>query len=39
MTERPDLDMGYVRAQFSGLDDWAYFENAGGSMVPRMVLD
>ncbi len=39
MTARPDLDMDFVRAQFPALDDWAYFENAGGSMVPRMVLD
>ncbi len=39
MTARADLDMDFVRAQFPALDDWAYFENAGGSMVPRMVLD
>ena len=39
MTDRPDLDVEFVRGLFPGLDDWAYFENAGGSMVPRTVLD
>ena len=33
------LDMDFVRGQFPGLGDWAYFENAGGSMVPRPVID
>lgn len=39
MTNRPTLDMDFVRGQFPGLDGWAYFENAGGSMVPRPVLE
>ena len=39
MSDRPTLDLDFVRGLFPGLDDWAYFENAGGSMVPRMVLD
>ena len=38
MTDQPALDMEYVRGLFPGLDDWAYFENAGGSMVPATVL-
>ena len=33
------LDMDFVRGQFPGLGDWAYFENAGGSMVPRAVIE
>ena len=39
MTVRPDLDLDFVRGQFPAIDNWAYFENAGGSMVPRAVLD
>mgnify|MGYP001079701430 CR=1 FL=1 len=33
------LDMDFVRGQFPGLGGWAYLENAGGSMVPRAVID
>jgi cysteine desulfurase family protein (TIGR01976 family) len=38
------LDLGYIRAQFPSLTDaptreWAHLENAGGSYVPRQVID
>ncbi len=33
------LDVDFVRRQFPGLDDWALFENAGGSLVPQAVID
>ena len=33
------LDMDFVRGQFPGLGGCAYFENAGGSMVPRAAID
>jgi len=39
MSNHPDLDMDFVRGQFPGINEWAYFENAGGSMVPTAVLD
>jgi selenocysteine lyase/cysteine desulfurase len=32
------LDVDFVRAQFPGLETpWAFFDNAGGSFVPRQV--
>lgn len=39
-----DLDLDFVRAQFPAfadprLADWAHLENAGGSYVPRQVVD
>ena len=38
--KRPRLDIGFVRAFFPNLDDgWAFFENAGGSYVPRTVIE
>jgi len=35
----PELDLDFVRGHFPGLDDWALFENAGGTLVPQSVLD
>lgn len=36
----PALDVDFVRAHFPPLaDGWAFFENAGGSYVPRSVID
>ena len=40
MTEPQALDVAYCRSFFPGLsDDWAFFENAGGTMVPTQVID
>ena len=38
------LDIDYVRSQFPAFDDplskdWSFFENAGGSYVPKNVID
>ncbi|MEE9561246.1 MAG: aminotransferase class V-fold PLP-dependent enzyme, partial [Acidiferrobacterales bacterium] len=33
------LDVEFVRHHFPGLNDWAFFENAGGTFVPRSVID
>lgn len=34
------LDVDFIRAQFPALaSDWAFFDNAGGSVPPRMVID
>jgi len=40
MTSRsPALDLDFVRAQFPpGCWEWAFFENAGGSYVPKSVI-
>jgi cysteine desulfurase family protein (TIGR01976 family) len=36
----PALDIDFVRAQFPPLKDgWVFLENAGGSYVPRQVID
>ena len=40
----PPLDIDFVRAQFPAFShpevgDWVHFENAGGSYVPRQVID
>ena len=40
MTETATLDLDFVRRQFPNLGNgWAYFENAGGSYVPRSVIE
>ena len=40
MNDAVSLDVDYVRSHFPGLDnEWAFFENAGGSMAPRAVSD
>ena len=39
MTDSVSLDLDFVRGQFPAMNDWAYFDNAGGSMVPRTVVD
>ena len=33
------LDSGFVRQHFPGLNGWALFENAGGTLVPQSVID
>ena len=38
------LDIDFVRSQFPAFDDplckdWSFFENAGGSYVPKQVID
>ncbi len=39
MADRP-LDLEFVRSFFPALNDsWAFMENAGGSLVPRTVID
>ena len=36
----PELDVDFVRRFFPNLDDgWAFFENAGGSYVPKPVIE
>ena len=36
----PALDVGFCRGFFPNLDDdWAFLENAGGTLVPRPVID
>ena len=42
--ENIKLDVDYVRSQFPAFNDpvskdWSFFENAGGSYVPRQVID
>ncbi len=39
MSNAVALDVDFVRRQFPGLDDWAFFENAGGTLVPQAVID
>ena len=44
MLENIKLDTEYVRSQFPAFDDavckdWVFAENAGGSYVPRTVID
>ena len=39
MTGATELDVEFVRRQFPGIDDWAFFEAAGGSLLPRTVID
>jgi cysteine desulfurase family protein (TIGR01976 family) len=38
MSDAVDLDLDFVRGRFPGLDDWAFFENAGGTLVPESVI-
>ena len=39
-TATPELDVEFVRSFFPNLGDgWAFFENAGGSYVPRTVIE
>lgn len=35
----PELDVDFVRAQFPAVGRLAFFENAGGTFVPRTVID
>ena len=42
--ENIKLDIDYVRSQFPAFNDslakdWSFFENAGGSYVPKNVID
>ena len=44
MIENVKLDIDYVRSQFPSFNDplskdWSFFENAGGSYVPKNVID
>jgi len=39
MPPSPALDLDFVRSQFPGLGEWAFFENAGGTLVPATVID
>ncbi|MDH3689281.1 MAG: cysteine desulfurase-like protein [Gammaproteobacteria bacterium] len=39
MSDATTLDLEFVRSQFPGLNEWALFENAGGTLVPRSVID
>jgi len=39
MSGATTLDVDFVRDQFPGLGDWAFCENAGGTMVPNQVID
>ncbi len=40
MPPSPTLDVAFARSHFPALDDsWAFFENAGGSYVPKQVID
>ena len=39
MSGAATLDVDFVRDQFPGLGDWAFCENAGGTMVPNHVID
>lgn len=38
MREATTLDIDFVRNHFPGLNDWAFFENAGGTLVPHSVI-
>jgi cysteine desulfurase family protein (TIGR01976 family) len=33
------LNIDFVRSQFPGLNEWALFENAGGTLVPQSVIE
>ncbi|NIR28972.1 MAG: cysteine desulfurase-like protein [Gammaproteobacteria bacterium] len=37
--DQTQLDVGYVRGHFPGLGEWAFFENAGGTLVPHSVIE
>ncbi len=37
--DHTQLDLDYVRGHFPGLGEWALFENAGGTLVPRSVIE
>lgn len=40
LTRAPDLDLEFVRRQFPALEThWAFFDNAGGTLAPRQVID
>ncbi len=40
MTAKPEFDVAFARAHFPPLaDGWALFENAGGTLVPRSVIE
>ena len=39
MAEEGELDLAFVRAQFPNIGKLAFFENAGGTFVPRTVID
>ncbi|MFQ5994857.1 MAG: aminotransferase class V-fold PLP-dependent enzyme [Acidiferrobacterales bacterium] len=39
MNSLTTLDVDFVRHQFPDFGDWAFFENAGGTFVPHIVID
>ncbi len=39
MHEKTKLDINFIRDQFPNIEDCAFFENAGGTLVPSMVSD
>lgn len=39
MPQEGELDLAFVRAQFPNIGKLAFFENAGGTFVPRTVID
>lgn len=40
MSHSPELDLGYVRAQFPGLSrGWTLFDSAGGSQIAQQAVD
>ena len=40
MSQHSRLDVDFCRSQFPALDgDWAFLENAGGTLVPRQVIE
>ncbi|MFQ5936863.1 MAG: cysteine desulfurase-like protein [Acidiferrobacterales bacterium] len=39
MGDKRALDVDFVRSHFSGLNGWAFLENAGGTLVPQSVIE
>ena len=39
MSQAKPLNIDFVRSQFPGLNEWALFENAGGTLVPQSVIE
>lgn len=39
MSKAKPLNIDFVRSQFPGLNEWALFENAGGTLVPQSVIE
>ncbi|MFQ5545980.1 MAG: cysteine desulfurase-like protein, partial [Acidiferrobacterales bacterium] len=40
MTAKPVLDVAFCRRHFPAIDgDWVFMENAGGTFVPKQVIE